>query len=282
MSTRVKFLALSGVLFSLILLMLNPTATTTELRRQSPASWAGIGVAALAIVSLVMLIMIALGWRDPFASIEVPLKKPFLYYIVWALGAIGIIVAGRYLGEGMRRAARLLNETNNTTVQGSAPVPAPAYYNNTTTGVPGREPLSSQYVLYLVLALLIVAFLYTSVLIYRDSLRKRKRKQMKLRAELFDRKLEELGLDMFKDPREAVVGIYKNAVLWLEYLGVPYRESWTHWEHAERVGYMHEAFVELTRLFEKAKYAPEKITWEDAERALEVYREMRRGVDEVQ
>lgn len=85
---------------------------------------------------------------------------------------------------------------------------------------------------------------------------------------------------MFKNPRDAVVGIYKNAVLWLEALNLPYKESWTHWEHAGHVRYMHETFARLTALFEKAKYAPEKVTWDDAARALEAYRRMREGLHE--
>jgi len=89
------------------------------------------------------------------------------------------------------------------------------------------------------------------------------------------------GLERFKDPREAIVEIYKNAVLWLEGLGIPYRESWTHWEHAEHVRYMHEVFVELARLFEKAKYAPERVSWDDAKRALEIYNRLRGKANEI-
>jgi hypothetical protein len=136
------------------------------------------------------------------------------------------------------------------------------------------------YLLYGSFVLFVVGAAYFVTVYYRDALKKRERKEMRSRAELFDRKVEELGLDMFSDPREAVVGIYKNTVLWLEVLGLPYRESWTHWEHVRNVTVFRESFIGLTRLFEKAKYAPEKVTWEDAERALELYRRMRRALNE--
>ncbi|WP_240921649.1 DUF4129 domain-containing protein [Thermococcus sp. 21S9] len=111
---------------------------------------------------------------------------------------------------------------------------------------------------------------------YVELARERVEKKRKIEKAIeFDRNLDELGLEKFSDPREAIVEIYKNAVLWLEGLGIPYKESWTHWEHAEHVKYMHEAFVELTKLFEKAKYAPERLSWNDAERALEVYNKLR-------
>ena len=112
----------------------------------------------------------------------------------------------------------------------------------------------------------------------REELKRKKRIE---RAIEFDRKLDELGLERFSNPKEAIVEIYKNAVLWLEGLGIPYRESWTHWEHAEHVRYMHDAFVELTRLFEKAKYASERLSWSDAEKALGVYNKLRGKAREV-
>ncbi|NJD98723.1 DUF4129 domain-containing protein [Thermococcus sp. LS1] len=279
MSTRVKFLALFGLLFSLMTFMLNYSSATSEISRGSEAQWSGVLGVVLAFLMLVFAIEVVLSWKDPFAVFKSGPGKPFIYYVVWALAGIGTLVIGRYIKE----ISRIRIPVNNTTtLNGSAAPPAPIYYNNTTTLTPARESLSSQYVLYLVLIAGITVFVYTTVLIYRDALKKRERKEMKLRAELFDKKLDELGLDMFSDPREAVVGIYKNAVLWLEVLGIPYRESWTHWEHAERVRYMHDAFVELTRLFEKAKYAPEKVTWDDAKRALDVYRKMRGGLREAQ
>jgi len=126
------------------------------------------------------------------------------------------------------------------------------------------------FLLPFLLGLLYLAYYYIKLAKAREE----RRKKVEIAVE-FDRKLDELGLEKFSDPKEAIVEIYKNAVLWLEGLGIPYRESWTHWEHAEHVKYMHGAFVELTRLFEKAKYAPERLSWSDAERALEVYNKLR-------
>jgi len=130
--------------------------------------------------------------------------------------------------------------------------------------------------LWLVFVLpLMAGFLYAGYYYYRVGKEEVKRKRKLQKAIEFDEKLDELGLERFSDPKEAIVEIYKNAVLWLEGLGIPYRESWTHWEHAEHVKYMHEAFVKLARLFEKAKYAPERLDWKDAEKALEIYNELR-------
>lgn len=281
MSTRVKLLVLSGLLFSLMALMVNYSAATSETSSGSPAQWAGVLVMILAIVGLFVLIGLFIGWRDPFQRFEAG-GFGFLtgLSMVVAAGAWSMLML--YMRQ--RGAVPGLPSNNSTalnaSVNGSAPVRTSSHYNGTQLA-PTRQPLPSQYLLYAVLLIVIVVFAYLAAVQYRTYLRKKERREMRLRAELFDRELDELGLEMFENPREAIVGIYKNAVLWLEYLGMPYQESWTHWEHAEHVKYMHDAFVKLTRLFEKAKYAPEKITWDDARRALEVYREMRRGVNEV-
>ncbi|WP_460129406.1 DUF4129 domain-containing protein [Thermococcus prieurii] len=121
----------------------------------------------------------------------------------------------------------------------------------------------------------LLSFVYAGYHYYRLGRDEVRRKRKLQKAIEFDEKLDEFGLERFSDPKEAIVEIYKNAVLWLEGLGIPYRESWTHWEHAEHVKYMHEAFVKLARLFEKAKYAPERLEWKDAEKALEIYNELR-------
>ncbi|ASJ11423.1 DUF4129 domain-containing protein [Thermococcus thioreducens] len=281
MSTRVKFLALSGLLFSLMTLMINYSATTSSAPRGSSAPWTGVLLIVLAIVGLFVIIGVLLGWRDPFRRDEGG-GFGFLTYIAIVFGGIVGGVVFRMMKK--RPLGFPANDTSvNGSVNGSLPLQSttqsPTYHNVSLT--PAREALSSQYLLYALLVVVIVVFAYLAVIQYREYLQKKERKEMKLRAELFDKKLDELGLEMFENPREAIVGVYKNAVLWLNYLGIPYEESWTHWEHAEHVRYMHDAFVELTRLFEKAKYAPEKITWDDARRALRVYREMRRGVDEV-
>ncbi|WP_258083452.1 DUF4129 domain-containing protein [Thermococcus thermotolerans] len=283
MSTRVKFLALSGLLFSLMTLMINYSATTLSASEGSSAPWTGVLLIVLAIVGLFVIIGVLLGWRDPFRRDEGG-SFGFLTYFAIVLGGIVGGVVFRMMKK--RPQGFPANDTSvNGSVNGSLPLQSttqsPVYYNNTPLAPTFRHPLPSQYLLYALLVVAIAVFAYLAVIQYREYLQKKERKEMKLRAELFDKKLDELGLEMFENPREAIVGIYKNAVLWLNYLGIPYEESWTHWEHARHVKYMHDAFLELTRLFEKAKYAPEKITWDDAGRALEVYRTMRRGVNEV-
>ncbi|NJE61817.1 DUF4129 domain-containing protein [Thermococcus sp. 21S7] len=281
MSTRVKLLALSGLLFSLMALMINYSAATSESSRASQAQWAGVLLMILAIVGLFVIVGIFLGWRDPFRRLDSDGLTLFVRSLMLAVGLSGFTLVWYLIRENAAVKIPSNNSTAlNASVNGSAPVPSPSYHNGTPLS-PTRQPLPSQYLLYALLLVAIAVFGYLAAIQYRTYLRKKERREMRLRAELFDRKLDELGLEMFENPREAIVGIYKNAVLWLEYLGMPYQESWTHWEHAGHVKYMHDAFVELTRLFEKAKYAPEKITWDDARRALEVYREMRRGVNEA-
>ncbi|ASJ06223.1 DUF4129 domain-containing protein [Thermococcus pacificus] len=282
MSTRVKFAALYGLLFALMTLLLSYSVKTGEVKK-SPAEFSGFLVIAVALLSAIVLALLFLSWRD------IPLKrklypannlKYLLSWIVMALGALGIIYWMKY-----SNASGLLtpvNNTTNVTVNGSVLPPSPVYHNNTLTN--STSPLShTGYPLYIFLAVFMAGLAYFAVTYYREALKKRERKRMRKRALNFDRKVDELGFEMFSDPREAVVGIYKNAVLWLEVLGIPYRESWTHWEHAGKVNVslLREPFTNLTRLFEKAKYAPEKVTWDDAERALELYRKMRGVLNEA-
>ncbi|CAD5244328.1 DUF4129 domain-containing protein [Thermococcus camini] len=74
-------------------------------------------------------------------------------------------------------------------------------------------------------------------------------------------------------PAEKVIRMYKNVVAGLVEKGYPYRKSWTHREHEER---LREVFPDLkdldvlTRLFEKAKYAG-RLSEEDATAARESY-----------
>ncbi|NJE27140.1 DUF4129 domain-containing protein, partial [Thermococcus sp. MV5] len=91
--------------------------------------------------------------------------------------------------------------SNNTTalngsVNGSLPLQSttqsPVYYNNTSPA-PTRQSLPSQYLLYALLVVAIAVFAYLAVIQYREYLQKKERKEMKLRAELFDKKLDELG-----------------------------------------------------------------------------------------
>lgn len=74
-------------------------------------------------------------------------------------------------------------------------------------------------------------------------------------------------------PAERVIKMYKNVVAGLVMKGYPYRKSWTHWEHEER---LREIFPDLddldvlTRIFEKAKYAG-RLSDGDVEVARESY-----------
>lgn len=260
-------------------LLLSYDTKTGELKK-SPAPFTGFLVIAAAIVSAVILFLLFLSWRDSTSrrEFEVDKLRYVISWIVMGIGALGYVYFGRNQKTLPLFPNISFNETlNNTSIGETVTPPSPLYYNNTFANTTPTVSPQTNYLLYAFVAIFIVGAVYFAVVYYREALRKRKRKKMCERAELFDKKLDELGLDMFSDPKEAVVGIYKNAVLWLEVLGIPYRKSWTHWEHARNVNVslFKEPFVGLTKLFEKAKYAPEKVTWDDAEKALELYRKMR-------
>lgn len=84
--------------------------------------------------------------------------------------------------------------------------------------------------------------------------------------------------DITGPPRERVIRMYKNVVAGLVERGYPYRRSWTHREHEER---LREVFPDLqdldvlTRLFEKAKYA-DRLDPEDVRLARRSYERLMR------
>ncbi len=285
MSTRAKIAALFGLLIAFMTLLMNYSAETGGLEKHALgiSMWTITkGLAVLDAIGLIVAVLVIMSWRD------IPHKRIFNtddnYTLGWLMMLIGGIIAlyfftSRQKGEHVTLVLNnTSNSTNGTVPANYHPLNAHDFGNVTNTTTTGSIP--PDYLLYAGFVLIALGFVYFGVLYYRDALKKRKRKEMRERALKFDRKVEELGLEAFSDPREAVVEIYKNAVLWLEVLGIPYKESWTHWEHVEHVNVFKKTFTTLTRLFEKAKYAPERVTWEDAERALEVYRRMRGVINE--
>ncbi|ASJ09821.1 hypothetical protein A3L12_00130 [Thermococcus sp. P6] len=274
MSARLRFSLILGVLLSLMTLMMDYSAATSEIPRGGEASWAGVLLMVLATAGLLIILGLFLGWRDPFRRDEGFAIDFRSYLTIIAAGVIVVLLLRlivAFPGE-------IKKTISNYSTTGLHHLTVPTVPRNVTESA-GRS-MSQVYVPYALLLAAVVVFIYLAFIQYRGYLRRKEKVEIKLKAELFDRKLDDLGLDAFKDPGEAVIGIYRNAVLWLDYLGIPYEESWTHWEHASRVGYMRDAFVELTGLFEKAKYAPERVSWKDAEKALEAYLTMRRGVHE--
>jgi len=250
-------------------------------------SYWGIAIVLAAAIGLVVIILVFLGWVDPFDRLKYKMGvKSILGNGMLIIGAIGFLALTMLLKPGAERMPT--NQTSNATANMTANVTKPVGPlinpgNASGLKTSGNPPAVGLDMVFLALiALLIVISALFAIRYYKVLALRRKRKQMMERAMEFDRKLDEIGLELFEDPRKAVVEIYKNAVLWLEALGIPYQESWTHWEHAEHVRLMHETFVALTRLFEKAEYAPEKVTWDDAKRALELYSEMRGGVNASQ
>ncbi|NJF25836.1 DUF4129 domain-containing protein [Thermococcus sp. Bubb.Bath] len=254
-------------------------------------SYWGIAIVLAAAVGLVVIILVFLGWADPFDKLKYEMRiGSILGNAILIIGAVGFLALAMLMKPKTNMMAS--NQTSNATANATANLTAnatspigPLINPGNASGLKtsGNPTVAGLDVVFLALIVLsIVFFAVFAIRYYRVLALRRKRKQMMETAREFDRKLDEIGLELFKDPREAVVGIYKNAVLWLEALGIPYQESWTHWEHAEHVRLMHETFVALTRLFEKAEYAPEKVTWEDAKTALELYSKMRGGVNAAQ
>jgi len=75
---------------------------------------------------------------------------------------------------------------------------------------------------------------------------------------------------------EAVVEYYKKAVLLLNKKGIPYKDSFTHWELENIVEKKEKeeiinSFAELTILFEKCKYSTKNINENDVNKAIEMY-----------
>ena len=75
---------------------------------------------------------------------------------------------------------------------------------------------------------------------------------------------------------EAVVEYYKKAVLLLNKKGIPYKDSFTHWELENIVEKKEKeeiikSFAELTILFEKCKYSTKNINENDVNKAMRMY-----------
>ncbi len=250
--------------------------------QSSAFSYWGLLFLLLALVGGIIIVLVFMGWMDPFdrAEYKTGSWKDIIVIVVLLLIALGVIyLKGREkLGFQVNASGR--NMTSTGVLPPSGPLGSSGNFSNMTQTRPPAFDLGLLVSVGIIIGIFIVAVF--GLRYYKEAAIRRKKVELKKRARKFDESLDSLGLEMFEDPKDAVVGIYKNAVLWLEYLGIPYQDSWTHWEHAGHVRYMHDSFVELTRLFEKAKYAPEKISWEDAKRALEVYTILRRGINEAE
>ncbi len=82
---------------------------------------------------------------------------------------------------------------------------------------------------------------------------------------------------------EAVVEYYKKAVLLLNKKGIPYKDSFTHWELENIVEKKEKeeiikSFAELTRLFEKCKYSTKNINENDVNKAMRMYEKIEQKV----
>jgi len=293
MSTKVRFIALltlTVILMSLVMSshsLLVPSKKVSQEEFNQFLDYTTLIMSIGVLAGLIMIVVLVIYFRDipgakrrfekenvPFQHVLAALLFGFILSIVFRTFFSGTGVVARNSTNATNATCVPVNGTvnlTNCTVPNVGPLSTAG--GNQTVQVASKPLLSHLWMVFLIPV--IFAFAYLGYYYYRLGREEVRRKKKIEKAIEFDRKLDELGLERFSDPKEAIVEIYKNAVLWLEGLGVPYRESWTHWEHAEHVKYMHEAFVELTRLFEKAKYAPERLSWSDAERALEVYNRLR-------
>ncbi|WP_198361941.1 DUF4129 domain-containing protein [Thermococcus gorgonarius] len=250
------------------------------LSKSGANSYIGIAIVSAAAVGAIVITLVLLGWRDPFDRLRYE-SGPFFSYMALFLAVFLFALLFQMKG-GLKYT---VNPTNNSTmIKNSTLHSVPILGSANATGIKSStnpSPIGLDALFLASVAGLTATFGVFAAKYYKVLGIKRKRKEMARKAKEFDEKLDHFGLELFDNPREAVIGIYKNAVLWLNSLGIPYLESWTHWEHAEHVRLMRETFTALTRLFEKAEYAPERITWDDAKKALELYLSMRRGLNEL-
>ncbi|AIF68535.1 hypothetical protein PAP_00440 [Palaeococcus pacificus DY20341] len=223
------------------------------------------------ILAAIFLVLLFLIMRDPFQQKPKEDRSAWLtllaYAVVFGFGLV-IFLIGRPKLRPIQNATAL----NGTSSFSGSYIPNKAVnYSPLVKRAFMSDSLVSLITLFLLFGTIIV---FSGIMIVR--LHKAMRiKRMKRELENFDRKIEEEGIKFIGKPEDIVVELYKKAVLWLEVLGVPYKASWTHWEHYSFVKHKREAFKNLTSLFEKAKYAPERVTMKDAETAYNLYRIIR-------
>lgn len=274
MNARVRFISLLIVLILLTSLLMNSHEFSSPHKKNPQAGdILTLIMSILYVGGLILILLTTYYYYDRFArkrrkeyqASSADLILVFLYFIVLPLLVL-------FFGKNTIR----VSSPSNMTPSGPLVEANRTFHGVVTPSSPLRTHL---YLLALIP--IVIGVGYISYYYVRLALREAERKKKVKMALSFDRKLDELGFNQFSDPKEAIVQIYKNAVLWLEGLGIPYQESWTHWEHAEHVNYMRGLYLDLVRLFEKAKYAPERVDWKDAEKAFEIYLELRGKVSEV-
>ncbi|AFN03310.1 hypothetical protein PFC_01695 [Pyrococcus furiosus COM1] len=220
----------------------------------------------MSLISLIFLALLLIAFvilvREKDLEARGHLRASLAFLKYWLIVAAALFLyASFYLSKLFK-----VKEMENITQTTDHVVVPPSFFET-----PSEATLASVFV-YIPIIFFAIIFVLALLSMGRDVNELRKTRQIKRELEAFDKKVDDLGVDAFSDPREAVIEFYRKAVLWLEILGIPYRESWTHWEHAKKVEYKKKAYVELARLFEKAKYAPEKVTMDDARRAYELYK----------
>ncbi|WP_235507196.1 DUF4129 domain-containing protein [Thermococcus barophilus] len=266
-----KGLALFSVLFLLMALIMSGQAKIEEIPKGSQNYyWVGLFFGIIVIAAGFIIIQILLSWQDlPTKRRNEGINQQIIVAIF--AGTLMLSLPLLYMAYKAQLSPMV---ANNTTTQGVYVVNGSyhvTYYEKYFRNPVFQGSSNVGVILYGVFGVVSATLIYLSMVFYKDLNAKRKIKKLKKEVQEFDKRLKEEGISFIGDPKDIVVKLYKNAVIWLEILGIPYRESWTHWEHAERVRYKHDAYVELARLFEKAKYAPEKVTMEDAKRAYELY-----------
>ncbi|MBP1911534.1 DUF4129 domain-containing protein [Thermococcus stetteri] len=272
MGAKVRFISLLIVLILLTSLLMNSHEFSTPHKKNPVAGdILTLIMSVLYLGGLILILLTTYYYYDRFAQKRREYQASYADLISVFLYLILLPLFGLFFGRGSIRVSSV-NET--------APGPLVAS-NRTFHGViTPLSPLRTHLYIFALIPI-IIGVSYISYYYLRLALKEAEKKKKVKMAASFDKKLDELGLEQFSDPKEAVVQIYKNAVLWLEGLGIPYQESWTHWEHAEHVNYMRSLYLKLVKLFEKAKYAPERVEWKDAEKAFEIYLELRWKAREV-
>jgi len=201
-----------------------------------------------------------------------PKKNTWLNYVGWLLV---LLLAYRYFTKPPEI---VKTSTNNTSIVAIPPAeevvgsPTPFPHETLSPSTPAHGWSSFLNALPVIAVAILIAIYLSSEKLAEIVSPKRRRVEGVLDF-----------VEIFGNPREAIIRAYRNAVVFLTKKGFPYRESWTHREHetyvAPRLGASATSLSSLTYLFEIAKYSRKKVNKSDVSAAMKYYEELTQGVE---
>ncbi len=231
---------------------------------------------ALFLVSTLILLLYALSRQRYLRYFVVgeSKKKSWLNYLGWVI----LLIAAYYYFTKSPELPKVTS--NNTTVifpttpeEGTRPSSSPLNVSSPSTAPAGGGWTSFLNALpLLAVVILILIFLTSEKLVEVVSPRKR------------EIEIQPSFVEISGSPREAIVKVYRNAVVFLMRKGYPYRESWTHREHEKYVssdlGGSALNLSSLVSLFEIAKYSRKRVNQKDVSTAIMLYEKLTKGVED--